>query len=439
VFTDQELWYCHAGLWPLVERLLKEAGYEIDARRVHGPPLPKACRVQREEDWPVDNALLRCVRQQDRAVVRYTPGKVKPAWLITQIARGWPERTLVIVTTRTDDTLDMAKQLRRYGLDVTYATRGHYPDEIGRVLVATESFLSGHPEVQTRDIAVFLDDAEAFSSKGLEVGKFAYDARVYGFLADYAKPEPFIRDHIAALFAFEEVRIPEHGRVLQPVEVVSVAYKGGVPPESAEKKTAFTVKRDCIWRNNGRNQFIARLCRGIVDGDTDGLKLPNRLMELINGTIRPKTGSYGPKIGIIVDNVDHALALAGVLQEVAICMSKDVNRFGLSKKQESQLPEEEGDDWKVCISTFAGLAELPRVNVLIRADGGMGVPEALINVYVSKPSLVVDVCDRHHPLLRLWQRQRHEEYERLGWNIHGKGPMDPVRAFMSTRPEVKRR
>jgi hypothetical protein len=87
-----------------------------------------------------------------------------------------------------------------------------------------------------------------------------------------------------------------------------VPYKGGVPKSSAEKNTAFTVKRDCIWRNNGRNQFIARLCRGIVNGDMNELKLPNGLMERIDSTMRTKTGSFGPKVGVIVDNVDHALA-----------------------------------------------------------------------------------------------------------------------------------
>ena len=287
---------------------------------------------------------------------------------------------------------------------------------------------------------IFLDATEAFSRRGFDVIKFSLRARVYGLLAGYATPEPFIRDHIAALFGFEEVRIPEHGRVLQPVEVINVPYKGGVPRSSAEKNTAFTVKRDCIWRNNGRNHFIASLCRGIVNGDMNGLKVTNELMDRINSTMRPETGSFGPKIGVIVDNVDHALALAGVMKDAAICMSNDVNLFGMSKKQESQLPEEEGDDWKVCISTFAGLPDLPDVRVIVRADGGMGVPEeaARIDVYSSKPPLIVDIRDRHHPRLRQWQRQRHREYERLGWKISRKGPMDPVEAFMSSRPEIKR-
>jgi len=427
-FTDQKLWYCYAGLWPVVEHVLKEAGCEIDARHVHVAPLPDRRKVRRQGDRPVDNAMLRCVQQQDRAVIRYTPGKVKPAWLITQIARGWPEKTLVVVTTRTNETLDMAQQLRKDGLDATYATRRHYPDEIGPVLVATDGFLSGHTEMQKRHIAIFLDAAKAFSTRSLEVSEYALDARIYGLLADHAKPELFVRDHITALFGFNELHIPEHGQVRRPVHVYSVQVRGGMRFDSANTN-AFEVKRAGIWRNNGRNQFIARFCREI---DREAAFRP----KIRNGPADGQMGSVNPKIAVLVENVDHALALAKLLPEAVMCSGDEVNLDGVPTRDTRHFREIGSKEWNMCISTFAGLAELPEVNVLMRADGGMGVFETCINVNANRPPLIVDICDRHHPLLRQWQRQRHDEYKRLGWNVSGKGPMDPVEAFMNSRPEV---
>lgn len=111
-------------------------------------------------------------------MIRYKPGKVDPVWLVTQIARAWPEKKLAVVTTKTAEMLGVAQQFRKYGLDdATYAGRRHYTNEFGRVLVATDDFLSGHVEVQKRDIAVFLDATEAFSRRGFDAIQFSLQAR----------------------------------------------------------------------------------------------------------------------------------------------------------------------------------------------------------------------------------------------------------------------
>jgi hypothetical protein len=89
---------------------------------------------------------------------------------------------------------------------------------------------------------------------------------------------------------------------------------------------------------------------------------------------------------------------------------------------------------------------LPRPDVLVRADGGVGLP-ALGSMELTEPNsepvrllLVVDVDDRHHPVLRRRSRSRREAYDRRGWFAPGVEPVQArVNEFLATRPaEVTR-
>jgi hypothetical protein len=101
-----------------------------------------------------------------------------------------------------------------------------------------------------------------------------------------------------------------------------------------------------------------------------------------------------------------------------------------------------------CIVTFEALPGfgLSDVDVLIRADGGPGLPplgrQALLKSVheAGRPLALLDVVDRGHPLLRTWFRQRREAYGERGW--YGAGvdaEAERARAFLAvgggTRPK----
>jgi hypothetical protein len=92
---------------------------------------------------------------------------------------------------------------------------------------------------------------------------------------------------------------------------------------------------------------------------------------------------------------------------------------------------------------LAGL-DLAGADVLVRADGGPGLPPletlALVqpNHEPQRPLLLLDLTDRGHPLLRAWVRQRRAAYAGQGWHPIGvDATAERVRAFLADRPGPK--
>src|SRR5262245_10296919 len=95
------------------------------------------------------------------------------------------------------------------------------------------------------------------------------------------------------------------------------------------------------------------------------------------------------------------------------------------------------------VVTAAALPEvdLARVGVLVRADGGAGLPPLGPGQLVepdegpARPLLLIDLHDRHHPALRRQSRRRQDAYADRGWFAPG---VEPVQAraerFLAGRP-----
>jgi hypothetical protein len=71
---------------------------------------------------------------------------------------------------------------------------------------------------------------------------------------------------------------------------------------------------------------------------------------------------------------------------------------------------------------------LARVDVLVRADGGVGLPPIPDSAFAvpatrERPLLLVDCADRHHARLRVWSRRRQEAYRARGWAPAGVDPL----------------
>ena len=93
--------------------------------------------------------------------------------------------------------------------------------------------------------------------------------------------------------------------------------------------------------------------------------------------------------------------------------------------------------------TADGLKRAGNFSILIRADGGLGLPR-LPQKLLTAPSghpmprlLLIDVADRHHPKLRKWSRYRREAYASANWNLLDAEPLTPLERFLATRPEVE--
>src|SRR5262249_27408433 len=95
----------------------------------------------------------------------------------------------------------------------------------------------------------------------------------------------------------------------------------------------------------------------------------------------------------------------------------------------------------VVTATAFGNHSWDDVDVLVRADGGVGLPSvlersafALCNEPV-RPLVLIDFYDHQDPCLRRWSRQRRQAYRAQGWLAPGKIRFkSKSRAFLSAIP-----
>ena len=151
------------------------------------------------------------------------------------------------------------------------------------------------------------------------------------------------------------------------------------------------------------------------------------------------------RVVVLVENVEHALTLADRLHGWPIVTGPDVATVGLSPRQIAALEERRwrgGDQPARVVATLAGLDAAGSVepDVVIRADGGADVPEALANCCIThnhraRSLLLIDLDDRHHSVLRRWGRRRLKSYLARGWAVDGSSvATDAIGRFLGSRP-----
>jgi hypothetical protein len=222
------------------------------------------------------------------------------------------------------------------------------------------------------------------------------------------------------------------------VQVVRYPVKGGeqLPPELG----LVELKRRGVWHNGLRNRKVAQLARAFAGGDHAEL---DRLL--------PGSRSLVPMVPprdvlVLVENVEHALALAQRLPDWVLLTGPDLHEDGLTPEQVGRLhtmPDPFRADPLHAVATTAALADMDvaQVDVLVRADGGTNLPPVTDEMLAEpaegpeRPLLLVDMVDRQHPVLRRRSRSRQQAYEERGWFAAG---IDTVQArvehFLANRP-----
>ena len=435
-----------AGLESIALHLLGRAGLEVSysVETMLPPraiPAPDAAAARRL--GPVDRAMLDLVRDHDRGLVRYQAGAVRPARLIAQLALAYPDMTIAVARKRRTDVHRLGRQLRRLLPGTVDVVDGPCPKRLRRVVVATFLGLAEPGvEIEKKDFLIVPDAAEALEANARLAIPHAEAARLLGLLEIGRHLAPYDEDWVAAVFGLEEVVIPRHGHVGRPVEVVAVSCVGG-RGRAADLDTV-ALKREGLWRHGLRNRRIAALARALADGDRRRLdaKYP-AVAARLEGRPRPL------KVAVLVENIEHALAVAGRLPGWPIVAGAHIATVGLPGRPAGLLAQRRwagaGTPARAIV-TLAGLegSALEKLDVLVRADGGRHVPPALDGIairasaHVRRPLLLVDLDDRHHPRLREWARRRRAAYRERGWVVGRVDPATRVERFLAGRPEGAR-
>ena len=264
---------------------------------------------------------------------------------------------------------------------------------------------------------------------GFQVFCQAQGARLYGLLPNDAHLTQHQQDEITAYFGVHEVHVGEEDAAGEPVQVTFVRNSGG--SQLRANVSPLELKKRGIWHNPSRNLLIASLARALVDHDEE------QLQKHFPGVWRALAGERAGRVGILVENVEHALVLAKSLPGWPVVTSLRLWDEGLTRRERGILRAGRDELWSTrgnVIVTAEGLPYAGQLDVLVRADAGMGAAPYAINVN----RIMVDLDDRHHPVLQKRAKLRRQGYLAQGWSVGGKTRMDdPLGWFKATRPELE--
>jgi hypothetical protein len=388
---------------------------------------------------PLDLPVLDFVRQHDRGLIRYNPERVRPARLIAQIAKAWPQLGVVVTATRPGDAGRLHRSLSKILPHATLFNGPYTLNDAGQVAIATYSHLGlSGIGIRFRDLYIALNPWELFytyTNCGVEGVDCLHRGRLFGLMPDGLPLDPLRRDLVTALFGVEEVRVPGHG--LEPVQVdvafLPLSGGGGATPSDE-----LGFKRNRLWHHPLRNRRIAQLAQALAIEDSRALAENFPEVAWPGGVRDPG------RVGVLVENVEHALALHRYLPDWPVVAARDAWVGDLPAGQRRAL--ELGSDTQRAKTTHAivttvGVARAGRFGTLIRADGGTGLPPFPKGFLATcgprgHRLLLIDFIDRDHPVTRRRSRVRRTAYREAGWRVAGERERTPLERFLAGRRGV---
>lgn len=392
----QEALVCCAGHIELVRQVLREAGCEVrEPKRPRPLAEPNLANIPGKS---LNYQALTFVQQNERGIIQCAKPSVWPS-VIGQVARAWPDLSIVVWVHRLADGELLARKLTEWEPDTGLCDSGHQPSERSRIMVATYRHLSNAPiRLQDRNLAFILDADECFNRTSGMAMAHARKARIYGFRHDMPPRAASLIDNLQDVFGSARLTLPRRlGYRLAPVSVTMLPVRNG--PGLSNGLDTLTLKRRAVWHYEGRNRRIAQLARAIVRGDQDWLRRtePKILAALPHPVQR---------VEIQVENDEHALALAELLpswpvmrqgQEIRDCSNMQrVIVAGSSRRK--------GGPASVVIQ-----AAVAPARIFEPCDPDRPGP--------CGSYLFIDFDDRFHFRLRQLARDRVAAYRSLDWQV----------------------
>lgn len=402
------------GLAPIISRYLRMCG-RLGENRAESPRILLAPPVRQPliKGLPAgDDGLLDFIHDQSLGIVRLGDS-IDIARLVAEICAANPRATLAIISQSRKRLRELKPRLVDLGVDLRATGRACYGDVVTRVFVGTYFDLGDDPDFNKRHLFIALDAIEAIAywAEFPLLAPFVL-FRLFGFLSEHSKPSPYESDRLMATFGPSFYCLPSHGFQNVTVNVAWLAINSPRLPDEAQPPKVF---RRGYWNHHARNRQIAKLALALVAGDQP------RIARLAPGAELHHLPQSPPRVAVLVEAIDHAISLAELLPGWPIKSQLDVDVTDLSGRQQ-QLLAARSCQWAILPNRIisGSCLDLNDFDVVICAGGGKVSPlvsqrPPICPVDQPRQLLVVDVIDRHHPLLHRLSRNRRQGYEERNW------------------------
>jgi hypothetical protein len=407
-----QLWH---GLDPAFRGALKDLGHTVPPA-APPPLLVDHYAIGPSIAGPRNPQLLNFINSRMSGVIR-AGSRVGIGDLISEVARYFAQQRIVAIVR--GRVKKITNEIRSTIGNVAYCDGRNLDPGSARVVVATAGSLglAGHREahiVIVEDPLVGLGPDPLFdpclppvpgviaSHRANLMARLADTGRrLFGVVDRHYRPSPFEFARLCQMFGPDSIELPSISTVVRKVHVVWDQLKGGPVPEAAV--TALDAKRQGVWDNGLLIRRVVRLAKTFSSGDSVTVRNHYPVLAEHFDVGNPL------RVAILVEGVAQAERLARSLRNWLIVTQEcgDFDRHA---------------QFTGGIVTAAGARRIPTelVDVLVRVDCGPGLPSIPANWLETRykairPLLLIDFALENYPLLRLWTRERREEYQRVGW------------------------
>lgn len=337
-------------------------------------------------------------------------------WIITQLCKMYPTANIVIVVA----SIDEAQSLRSRLLDIFPKTQvgqlgGGRRQQGKRITVCVKNSLM-HADLHRCDLLLFDECHTAGSDKVSKALMHANNCKRFGFTASPEKRSDKADMAVEAIFGpvihvttYQESQ--ERGNVV-PIVVVMRSVKQGPDINS---KNSTVIDRHGIWRNEYRNQLIAR---DIDEFSKNGeqLMVSTKAVQHALEVLR-----FHPGVPLVYANMEKRWLTKyekmGVLQ---------AGEHPITSRDRAAMLEafKAGQMQRVITTCWKRGVDFPKLRVLVRCDGTASpidntqLPGRLSRLDDGKfNGTLVDYLDEFNPTLHKRAKARIRDYKKKGWKI----------------------
>jgi hypothetical protein len=384
--------------------------------------LPNPVEIQPLAGHPVNTHVLHFVQEKERGVILLGNGVGRCA-IIAELAKAFPRQSFAVMTANHRQSKDVQYKLGKFDIRCQRITNTPGRDLDGRIVVGMfDSRNDRSVEFEKREVLIAYDAKQALAERAQQLlVQPDVCGRLFGFLGAGTNLSPLQEDQLAATFGFDRVVVPVHGYRQVRVDAHFMTYNGGV----VESNKTLQVKREGIWKDKHRIQQVSSVARSLIKRDRE--KLTCRLPSF-----NPEDAAGFPwRVVLLADNVDHIAEIASRHRSWPIRLADNYCSAGLTEEHQRFLERgtERSIEGPILIASPEGLAATRpgSFDAVIWAGSGSGFPPIPWHHHVcpaASPSrlLLIDIRDRHHPLLRSWSTKRRQQYREAGWMDQGLCP-----------------
>ncbi len=442
LFSEEEFRIPNAGCIPLLRKKAARLGTTLSVHCI--PPIRRLPEPTSRETLGYPG-LADFAFHNERGSIGIPEG-FEATIIIYELALAYPHQNIIALGNQVGTLEEIAAKLKeRFEAErrdlIVEVAHGRRPlnldvdDNRPRIICSTFTE-AADLDFATSDMVLFLDArncVHAQAQPALETMDAQF--RLFGIVRRGQPLSPYEEGGMMGVFGPELIDLMAHCYTRRDVRVALVKNRQH-PIELERHGSDFDYR--CVIHNERRNRLIARLAKALAVRDPGPCRDHRAIFDWCDWYERGRLN-----VTVLVDRLDHALALHEKLPTWPIIARENISLRGYSKRVRRlfrpRVPSWDFVRWQIVMTDAAEDFHGYASDILIWAGAGpcaAPLPNSWLagSSHFSRPLLIVDFHDAFNAQTRKWSSRRMNEYARGNFFPVGVCPSDGrIRRFLESQ------